>query len=151
MSITILILPKPSLAGAAYAFLYTEHFVSQQLGPTAVVETLSPTQTLVTHQLGNTYVLLMFLAVGIIHATTEQAVVRNYLFSVMLCDFGHVFVCYRAMGYDKFVDVWNWNPLTWGNVGISVCYFFLRGSYLIGLWDRPGAAVQRKKSSSKSE
>lgn len=87
----------------------------------------------------------MFLAVGIIHATTEPAVVRNYLFSVMLCDFGHVFVCYRAMGCEKFFDVWNWNPLTWGNVGISVCYFFLRASYLVGLWGRPRVASLKQK------
>ena len=109
-----------SVAGARYVFLYTDDFVSQQLGPRAVVEKLSPSQFLVAQQLGNVYVLLLFLAVGILYATNEPKVVRNYLFSVMLCDFGHVFVCYKALGYDRFFDIWNWNSMIWGNVGISV-------------------------------
>jgi hypothetical protein len=109
-----------SVAGARYVFLYTDDFVSQQLGPSAVIEKLSPSQFLVAQQLGNVYVLLLFLAVGILYATNEPKVVRNYLFSVMLCDFGHVFVCYKALGYDRFFDIWNWNSMIWGNVGISV-------------------------------
>jgi hypothetical protein len=71
-------------------------------------------------RLGNIYLLLAMVAVAVLYSTTEPKVVRNYVIALWLADIGHIATTGYVMGYDKFIDFANYNPTTWGNVGLTV-------------------------------
>jgi len=71
-------------------------------------------------QLGNMFFLAGLVGVGVLYATTEPRVVRNYLIALWLADIGHVGITYYVMEYAKFVDVANWNAMAWGNIATTV-------------------------------
>jgi hypothetical protein len=76
--------------------------------------------SLTLFRLGNIYLLLAMVAVAVLYSTTEPKVVRNYVIALLLADIGHIATTGYGMGYDKFIDFANYNPTTWGNVGITV-------------------------------
>ncbi|KAI9927931.1 hypothetical protein ASPWEDRAFT_173581 [Aspergillus wentii DTO 134E9] len=86
------------------------------------------------YQLANVYGLLFLLGVGILHSTTEPAILRNYLIALAIADVGHVYATYLAMGTEAFLDVASWNAMTWGNVGITAFLFINRIAYFLGLF-----------------
>ena len=59
-------------------------------------------------------------AVAVLYSTTEPKVVRNYVIALLLADIGHIATTGYVMGYDRFIDLANYNPTTWGNVGLTV-------------------------------
>ena len=59
-------------------------------------------------------------AIGILYSTTEPKVVRNYVIALWLADIGHIATTGYVMGIDRFLNFSNYNPTTWGNVGITV-------------------------------
>jgi len=60
-----------------------------------------------------------------LYTTTEVKVVRNYVFALWLADISHVSITAWIMGYDQVVDVANWNPMAWGNIGATVSYMIV--------------------------
>lgn len=101
---------------------------------------------LVALQLGNAYGLLFLVGVAVLYTTVELKVVRNYLVALWIADIGHVAACYYVLGYDKFIDVGNWNSMTWGNVGATAFLCLTRTAYLLGLFgpDGPPSSNSRK-------
>jgi hypothetical protein len=59
-------------------------------------------------------------SIAVLYTTTEPKVVRNYVIALWLADIGHIATTGYVMGYDKFMDFSNYNPTTWGNVGVTV-------------------------------
>jgi hypothetical protein len=92
------------------------------------------TSVALAYQLANVYGLLAMVGVGVLHATTEPKVLRNYLVSLAIADIGHIYVTYLAMGWDLFFDVGAWNVLTWGNVGATGFLFVNRIMYFLGVF-----------------
>jgi hypothetical protein len=97
-------------------------------------DTLHPSSVALAYQLGNLYLLLFLVGVGVCHATTEPKVLRNYLVGLAIADVGHVYATYLAMGWDAFANVGAWNALTWGNVGVTAFLFVNRIAYLWGFF-----------------
>jgi hypothetical protein len=60
--------------------------------------------------------------VAVLYTTTEAKVVRNYVIALWLADISHVAITCYIMGYERMVDVANWNPMAWGNIGATVRY-----------------------------
>jgi hypothetical protein len=74
-------------------------------------------------------------------------VLRNYLCALAIADVGHIYATYDCMGHDRFVDVMNWNVLTWGNVGVTGFLLINRIAYLVGLFGEargPANKIQSK-------
>jgi hypothetical protein len=71
-------------------------------------------------RLGNIYLLLAMVAIAVLYSTTEPKVVRNFEIALWLADIGHIATTGYVMGFDKFIDFANYNPTTWGNVGVTV-------------------------------
>lgn len=71
-------------------------------------------------QLGNMFLLAGLVGVGVLYATTEPRVVRNYLVALLIGDIGHVAITYHVMEYARFVDVGNWNAMAYGNIATTV-------------------------------
>jgi hypothetical protein len=65
--------------------------------------------------------------VGVLYATTEPKVVRNYLFALWLADIGHMGMTYYVLEHARFVDYTNWNAMAWGNIATTVSFFSLGG------------------------
>ncbi|KAL4922240.1 hypothetical protein BDW62DRAFT_173311 [Aspergillus aurantiobrunneus] len=86
------------------------------------------------YQLANVYGLLAILGAGVVHATSEPKVLRNYLAALAIADIGHIYVTYLAMGWELFFDVGGWNLLTWGNVGVTGFLFVNRLLYFLGVF-----------------
>ena len=72
------------------------------------------------------------IGVGVLYATTEPKVVRNYLVACAVADVGHLWVTGTVMGYDAFVDLMRWNSIAWGNIGITSVLFLSRLLYFVG-------------------
>jgi hypothetical protein len=65
------------------------------------------------------------LAIGIAErcaqdTTTETKVVRSYLIALAIADVGHVFITCFVMGYERAIDIAQWNAMAWGNIGVTV-------------------------------
>ncbi|KAJ5930451.1 hypothetical protein N7466_005944 [Penicillium verhagenii] len=98
-----------------------------------------PSSVALAYQLGNLYNLLFLVGVGVLHATTEPKVLRNYLIALAIADVGHVYATYIAMGWEAFVDVGAWNALTWGNIGATAFLFVNRVLYFLGVFGKAQA------------
>ena len=93
--------PIALVAGYLSPMLDTSGFVNSQLPPASGTTrgTLSPTATerILALQLGNVYGLLAMIGVGILYATSEAKVVRNFLLACAIADVGHLYVTYLVM------------------------------------------------------
>ncbi|KAL3466725.1 hypothetical protein BJX64DRAFT_215448 [Aspergillus heterothallicus] len=110
---------------------------------------IHPTSFALACQLANLYGLLAILGAGVVHATSEPKVLRNYLVALAIADIGHIYVTYLAMGWDVFFDVGGWNALTWGNVGVTGFLFVNRLMYFAGAFgyaqSRMGEGRKKKR------
>ncbi|KAI9819228.1 MAG: hypothetical protein M1827_007384 [Pycnora praestabilis] len=136
--------PTSTAAGFFTALLGPESFVADQVAH-APIHPLNQNEHMLALQLGNVFLLMAFMGIGILYYTTEPKVVRNYIIVLWLGDIGHVAVTYYILGYENFMDVGNWNALAWGNIGFTTFLFISRSAYLLGLLgeDRIPSAAQR--------
>lgn len=103
------------------AVFLSDWFVSEQVARSVPVA-LTDNSRLVAQQLGNCYGLAFLVGIAVLYSSNELHVVRNYLKALWLADLGHLAVTYNILQYDRFLYVASWNPMTWGNVGITVCW-----------------------------
>ncbi|KAK4162483.1 hypothetical protein QBC43DRAFT_321478 [Cladorrhinum sp. PSN259] len=124
--------PISLLAGALPAIFAPQWFQSQQTPHPS--QSLNPDSTLITRQLGNTYLLAFLLGVAILNTTAEIRVVKAYLWALWLADLTHIYFTCAALGWDETVSVTQWNAMTWGNVGATAALNLTRGAYFLGLF-----------------
>ncbi|KAM0322732.1 hypothetical protein ACHAQA_009323 [Verticillium albo-atrum] len=111
--------PLSLVAGFVGAVVDPDKFVADQIAhDTPLVP--SDNGRVVTLQLGNIYLLLAMIGVAVLSSTTEVKVVRRYLVALWVADLGHLWACFHGLGYDRFVDVAQWNAMAWGNIGATV-------------------------------
>ncbi|EAW09279.1 uncharacterized protein ACLA_034820 [Aspergillus clavatus NRRL 1] len=137
--------PITLIAGWLLPFWDLNSFITGQIPNSTPPGTIHPTSASLAFQLSNLYGLLCLLGIGICHATTEPKVLRNYLVALAIADFGHIYATYAWMGREAFVDVANWNALTWGNVGITGFLMVNRIAYLAGIFGEAKAAKDAMK------
>ncbi|TVY92159.1 hypothetical protein LAWI1_G000508 [Lachnellula willkommii] len=137
--------PLSLIAGAVAPFISPEWFVAEQT-PMSPLEPISANTRVVAYQLGNIYLLLAMVGVAVLYSTTEPKVVRNYVIALWIADIGHVGITCFGMDYNRLIDLPNWNPMTWGNIGATVLLFLTRTAYLLGLFgqDRQVVPVSKK-------
>ncbi|KAK3394092.1 hypothetical protein B0H63DRAFT_444279 [Podospora didyma] len=109
--------PISLLAGAAPAIASPDWFFAEQIASPVIP---SDHTRVVTRQLGNCYGLAFLVAIAVLYSTTETKVVRNYLIALWVADIGHVAITCLAMGGKRSFAFGDWNPVTWGNIGITV-------------------------------
>ncbi|KAF4819343.1 hypothetical protein CGCTS75_v011711 [Colletotrichum tropicale] len=141
--------PISLAAGFLGAVIDPDWFISEQIA--SVAATTPPTlatdnSRLVALQLGNIYLLMAMVGLAVLSSTSELKVVRSYLVALWIADLGHIYVCYHVLGLQRFIDVANWNSMTWGNVGVTAFLCLTRSAYLMGWF---GADVEDTKTSSK--
>lgn len=107
---------------------------------------LHPSTVVLAYQLGNIYLLLMSVGVGVLYSTSEPRVLRNYLIALAIADIGHIYATYVVMGWDAFVDVGAWNAVTWGNIGASGFLLMNRIAYLLGIFGYAKAPSKNEKT-----
>jgi len=125
--------PLSLVAGFAAPFVSPEWFVASQIA-SSPLEAISPNARLVAYQLGNVYLLLALVGIAVLYTTTEARVVRNYIIALWIADVGHVGATYHVIGYERFVNVSQWNSMAWGNIGATAVLFSFRTAYLLGLF-----------------
>ncbi|KAL2808391.1 hypothetical protein BJX63DRAFT_424620 [Aspergillus granulosus] len=131
--------PLTLIGGWLFPILNSQGFISGQIPantPFSKPEEvhIHPASFALAYQLANLYGLLAILGAGVVHATSEPKVLRNYLVALAIADVGHIYVTYLAMGWDIFFDVAGWNALTWGNVGVTGFLFVNRLLYFTGVF-----------------
>ena len=124
--------PLSLVAGYLAPLLNTSKFVSSQV-PSAIPTILTSTNRVLALQLGNCYGLIGLIGVGVLYATNEPIVVRNYIIACAIADVGHLWATYTVIGRESFLDVGGWNNVAWGNIGITAALFVFRVLYLMGL------------------
>ena len=105
-------------------------FVAEQIPQTHAV-VITENSLVLAWQLGNLYLLMAFVGLGVLMTTSEIKVVRAYLFALWLGDIGHVgFTCY-GLGMNRLMSPSAWNGMTIGNVAFTVSQIFhcYRSSY----------------------
>ena len=70
------------------------------------------------------YFLAFLVGIGVLYSPCELKVVRNYLIALWVADLGHMLITAEALGWEGTVDVRGWNAMTWGNLGVTVSFFF---------------------------
>ena len=136
--------PLSLLAGFLAPLINTPKFVSSQVS-TAIPTALTSTNRVLALQLGNCYGLIGLIGVGVLYATGEPKVVRNYLLACAIADLGHLWATYAVVGHRSFVDVGNWNDMAWGNIGITASLFVFRVLYFLGLLGRDRVVKSARK------
>lgn len=136
--------PLSLLAGYLAPLLSTPHFVSSQV-PSALPSALTPINRVLALQLGNCYGLIGLIGVGVLHATNEPKVVRNYIIACAIADVGHLWATYAVIGRQAFVDVGSWNDMAWGNIGITAALLVFRVLYLMGFLGQDRVVKSAKK------
>ncbi|VUC33165.1 unnamed protein product [Clonostachys rosea] len=121
-------------------------FMAQQIPQTQTVSTTEGA-VIVTMQLGNLYLLMAFMGLFILNTTSEAKVVRAYLLALWLGDIGHVGISLYGLGWDKAMNISEWNGTTIGNVAVTIFLFVTRSSYFLGLFgpDRQPVSGSKKK------
>ncbi|EXK99143.1 hypothetical protein FOQG_01771 [Fusarium oxysporum f. sp. raphani 54005] len=125
--------PISLVAGFAGAVIDPAWFIGEQ-SPQKNDNDASPNSIIIAWQLGNLYLLLAFIGVAILSTTTENRVVRSYLFALWLADIGHVGFSSYGIGRDRLLNPPQWNAMTWGNVGMTLFLFLTRTAYLTGFF-----------------
>lgn len=125
------------LLGWAAPLVDLDSFIAGQTPKVAAPTSLHPSSVALAYQLGNVYLLLLLVGVGVCYTTSEPKVLRNYLIALAIADVGHIYATYVAMRWEAFVDVSSWNVLTWGNIGASGFLFVNRIAYLMGVFGYP--------------
>ena len=106
----------------------TDYFIQEQY-PSALPGAVSQNSKILAWQLGNTYLLMGFVGLGVLLSTSELKVVKSYLFALWLGDIGHIlFSCY-GLGWDKVFNTSEWNALFAGNVLFTVSYIDPRSQF----------------------
>ncbi|KAL1968039.1 hypothetical protein VTN77DRAFT_2168 [Rasamsonia byssochlamydoides] len=137
--------PLSMIGGFVSAIFDLEGFVSGQTPSAPPPPTpFHPSTVAVTYQLGNIYLLLMFVGVGVMYSTSEPRVLRNYLIALAIADAGHICATGVAMGWDAFVDVGAWGAVAWGNIGLTAFLFANRLAYLLGMFGYAKAPKNEK-------
>jgi hypothetical protein len=131
--------------------------------PTTPLLPITTNTHVVALQLGNVYLLMAFIGIAVLYTTKESAVVRGYIFALLLGDIGHLYVfttiadgavklmwtsramTHYGLGFTAFTDVRNWNDMAWGNIGITSFLMFARAAYLLGLFGKDRLPVAEKK------
>lgn len=87
----------------------------------------------------------MLLGVGIMYATNEPKVLRNYLIALGIADLSHIYCVYLGLGREHVFHAGSWNALTWGNLGVTAFLFLNRIGYLFGLFGKPSFPSQQSR------
>ncbi|RDW77417.1 hypothetical protein BP6252_05470 [Coleophoma cylindrospora] len=124
--------PISLIAGAVAPFISPSWFIAEQI-PMTKASNVTDNSRMVALQLGNVYALLAMVGIAVLYTTTEAKVVRNYVIALWIADIGHVAATYYVLGYETFMDIANWNAMTWGNVGATAFLFLTRTLYLMGV------------------
>ncbi|WEW57490.1 hypothetical protein PRK78_002957 [Emydomyces testavorans] len=133
------------LAGWGIAFYDTQKFVVGQAPNAKEALIPHPSVKILAYQLGNLYLLLLFVGVGVLYFTSEAKVIRNYLIALAIADVGHIYSTYLGIGWKALIEVNKWNDLMWGNVGISTFLFVNRVAYLLGMFGNASGLRSGKK------
>lgn len=127
--------PLSRVGGALAPIVDTDNFIAGQTS-LAHPPTLPhhPSVLALNYQLANIYGLVGMLGLGVIYGTSELHVLRNAVIALAIADIGHLYATYVAMGPDLYLDVVNWSPVAWGNIGFTAFLFINRIAYLLGLF-----------------
>lgn len=107
------------MAGFAGAIVAPEWFIEEKIAFSAR-ESVSNNARLVALQLGNIYLLLAMVGIAVLYSTREAKVLKNYLIALWLGDIGHLAVTYHVLGWERIVNISQWNSMTAGNIGATV-------------------------------
>ena len=113
----------------AHALTEATHFTPQAYG--------------VTLLLANVFLLLALLAV-VCSFTTNAGVIRGYLLSVAIADWGHIYACYLMLGPEYFWDYQGWGETVRGNIGVSAVLNVLRLATVLGVFGSIGVKAKGK-------
>lgn len=128
-----------SVAGFLAPVIDLDGFINGQAAHVAAPDTQHPSSVALAYQLGNLYHFIFLLGIGVLHATNEPKVARNYLIACAIADVGHLYATYLGMGWDAYIDVGAWNALTWGNIGATGFLLVNRLFYFAGMFGEPKA------------
>ena len=82
--------------------------------------------------MANIFVLLAGMAL-VCCWTLHPDVAKRYLFVIAVADLGHIWAVYKALGFDSFWKVGEWNDMIWGGVGVGVFLNINRWATLLGI------------------
>lgn len=99
-----------------------------------------------TLQLGNLYLLMCLMCLGVIVHQKEAWAIRNYLIVLAIGDIGHLYGSIYGLGsLENLLDFASYNQMTWGNVAATLFLLVARSLTLLGAFG-PLRDVKAKSS-----
>lgn len=124
--------PLSTLAGAAFAQFRQADYLELTHAASAPGQLLPTSTSIVLTQLANLYLLLCINEALVLRATADVRVWKTFLFGLLVADFGHL-ASVRLVGSWVYWQVWRWNAMDWGNVGVVYLLAVARICFLAGL------------------
>ena len=117
-SVSLTIQLSVRFAGGLTAVISPDTFIADQISGSNPV--IHDNARAVALQLGNMYLLLGMIYLAVLYTTTEPAVVRNFLWVLWAADASHIMFTVYILGYERLLNVAQWNAMTWGSVALTV-------------------------------
>ncbi|KAI9163348.1 hypothetical protein HJFPF1_04956 [Paramyrothecium foliicola] len=112
--------PISLVAGFVAAALQPAWFAANQIPHAGAPAAMTENSIVLARQLGNTFLLMAFLGVGVLMTTSENKVVRAYLIALWLGDIGHVGISWFGLGESLMMNPASWNATAWGNITFTI-------------------------------
>ena len=74
------------------------------------------------------------LGLYVLKVTDDARVMRAYLTCLAIADIGHIVPTMWMLGWDRSINVTNWNAMAWGNIGVTAFLFVNRMTFLLGFY-----------------
>jgi hypothetical protein len=130
----LVIEPISALVGAFFAhfkplnYLQMTHLSSAPSNASTIPVSIQ----IVLTQLANLYLLFAINEALVLRSSSDIRVWRTVLFGLLLADFGHLYSV-SALGPAIYWRFWEWNAMSWGNVGFVYAGATMRMAFLAGV------------------
>ena len=132
--------PVSALVGAYFAFFDQAFYLALTHSPSAPSGPIPASTQIVLSQLSNLYFFFAMNEALVLRSTKDLRVWKTLLFGLLIADLGHLWSV-KAVGWDIYWRVENWNAIDWGNIGFVYAGAAMRSSFLLGFGMKPSKEI----------
>jgi hypothetical protein len=93
----------------------------------------TPQYQILFDQVGSCYLMFGLIEAVVLRATSEMRVWNAVVFSLMICDVGHLYGSYSALGWETVLNPKPWRQEDWVNMVLLWLSFATRAAFLLGV------------------
>jgi hypothetical protein len=103
------------------------------MSPNWVDVAKTPQYHVLFDQVGACYLMFGLIEAVVLRATSEMRVWKAVMASLLICDVGHLYASYSALGWDTVLNPTPWRWEDWTNMVLLWLSFATRAAFLLGI------------------